>query len=492
MTRSRQEAEPPLAIDAERAVVGSMLLDPSSAGPVVSRLRPADFVDEGAREVFRVAVDRHRRGEPLDPVLMLREVKPKLGDDSAVIIAGLGESVTTAANAAHYADLVADAALKRRILDAASLALSSASNGHAGAEVLSSLHSFAEDELRTVERQNRVDKFTLGTLVADYPRLNEPIVEGLFRRGETCNVIAASKVGKSWFAYGLALSIISGWHWLGRFPVARGRVLLIDNELHRQTLASRIPTVCEAIGLRVEEVANDLAIWPLRGNLRSLAELAVELESIEPGEYQAIIFDAKYRFAEEGVSENDNSAETRVYNLLDQIAARTQAALVVIHHASKGSQAEKAVTDVGAGAGAQSRATDCHLVLRPHEEDGCAVLDAAVRSFAPVEPVVLRWGFPLWQPAESLDPTALKGSRGKADETRFENDRRDKLTIIDVLRKSEKPLTNRELRPLTPFGKDKINRLLDQLQFEGAVSSDEVTKRGNVCHEYRLTDDSDE
>ncbi len=44
------------------------------------------------------------------------------------------------------------------------------------------------------------------------------------------------------------------------------------------------------------------------------------------------------------------------------------------------SQAGKAITDVGAGAGSQSRATDTHLILRPHEEKNCAVLDAAVRS----------------------------------------------------------------------------------------------------------------
>ena len=48
------------------------------------------------------------------------------------------------------------------------------------------------------------------------------------------------------------------------------------------------------------------------------------------------------------------------------------------------------------------------LVLRPHEEDGCVVLDAAVRSWPPVEPRCLRWTFPVWNPDDSLDPEALK------------------------------------------------------------------------------------
>ncbi len=69
---------------------------------------------------------------------------------------------------------------------------------------------------------------------------------------------------------------------------------------------------------------------------------------------------------------------------------------VLVHHASKGNQSVKSVTDVGAGAGSQSRATDTHLVLRHHQEPGCVVVDAAVRSWPPIEPQCLRWSFPVW------------------------------------------------------------------------------------------------
>jgi hypothetical protein len=87
------------------------------------------------------------------------------------------------------------------------------------------------------------------------------------------------------------------------------------------------------------------------------------------------------------------------------------AAFALIHHASKGNQSAKSVTDVGAGAGAQSRATDTHLVLRPHEEKNAVVLDAAARSWPPIAPICLRWEFPLWKPASDLDPTALRPDR---------------------------------------------------------------------------------
>lgn len=84
---------------------------------------------------------------------------------------------------------------------------------------------------------------------------------------------------------------------------------------------------------------------------------------------------------------------------------------MLIHHSTKGNQSGKAVTDVGAGAGAQSRAADTHLVLRPHEEPGVAVLDAAVRSWPPIEPRCLRWSFPVWTVEDSLDPADLKSEK---------------------------------------------------------------------------------
>jgi hypothetical protein len=145
--------------------------------------------------------------------------------------------------------------------------------------------------------------------------------------------------------------------------------------------------------------------------------LVGKLDSIAPGTYRLIILDAWYRFLPKGVSENDNSAMTEMYNVLDSLADRLQCGFVLIHHASKGSQTNKAVTDVGAGAGAQARAADSHLILRAHEEDGCFVLDAGARSFPQIEPVGVRFTFPVWRIDESLDPALLKPDKPRKRKT---------------------------------------------------------------------------
>src|SRR5690606_3187645 len=145
-----------------------------------------------------------------------------------------------------------------------------------------------------------------------------------------------------------------------------------------------------------------------------------------------IILDAFYRFLPEGASENDNAQMAQLYNQLDRYAAETGAAIACIHHSSKGVQSFKRTTDVGAGAGAQSRAADCHLVLREHADDGCVVLDAAVRSFPPVDPRVLRWAFPLWHADDDADPSRLKGLDPRADKQR-DADTKAKEAVLDAL-----------------------------------------------------------
>lgn len=106
---------------------------------------------------------------------------------------------------------------------------------------------------------------------------------------------------------------------------------------------------------------------------------------------------------------------------------------MVVHHASKGSQSDKRVTDVGSGAGAQSRATDCHMVLREHEDEGVTVLDAAVRSFAPVEPLALRWSFPIFIPDEFADARKLKGQLSHQEQKQVERDKEACHKIISAL-----------------------------------------------------------
>lgn len=250
-------------------------------------------------------------------------------------------------------------------------------------------------------------------LLAAHRTLRAPVIQGLLRRGETMNVIAPPKTGKSWLVLALAMAVATGRRWLDTFDTVAGDVLIIDNELHAETLAHRIPQVAECLRIGMNDIAETISVQSLRGQLRDIFSMRQYFESIEPGRYALVVLDAFYRFMPRDMDENDNGTMANIYNHVDALADRLGCSFVLIHHATKGSQSAKAVTDVGAGAGSQSRATDTHLVLRPHEEPGAVVLEAAVRSWPPVEPMALRWLFPLWKAAPELDPALLRSEKPK-------------------------------------------------------------------------------
>lgn len=143
----------------------------------------------------------------------------------------------------------------------------------------------------------------------------------------------------------------------------------------------------------------------------------------------------------------------------------------------------KAVTDVGAGAGSQSRATDTHLVLRPHEEDGCVVLDAAVRSWPPIDPAGLRWTFPLWDVDDTLDPGQLRSDRPKRkakEEKPEEPDWDPERFVLSFV--GLEPRTKAEIRELTSGEPGltwrRVGSLLDLAEHEGLIERRRLPGRG--------------
>jgi hypothetical protein len=259
----------------------------------------------------------------------------------------------------------------------------------------------------------QLQPLTVRDLVGKYPDLRRPVIHGLLREGETMNIIASPKTGKSWLVTDLALSIATGRDWLGQFRCERGEVLILDNELHGETSAHRIPRVAVSRQVPVDAYADRVWVQNLRGYLQDVFTLGAYFGSLEPGRFKVIILDAFYRFMPRDMDENDNGTMASLYNHIDRYADRLGCSFVLIHHTTKGNQSGKSITDVGAGAGSQSRATDTHMILRPHEQQDAVVLDAAVRSWPPVAPRCLRWSFPVWSAADDLDPAQLRSEGGK-------------------------------------------------------------------------------
>jgi replicative DNA helicase len=113
--------QPPQSLEAEQAVLGSILIDSRCVADVVGILRPADFYLEQNREIYETIYTMFNFSQTIDPVTVLDKMR-ELGyyrDNSRDYILQLMEITPTAANAVRYAGIVQDKAMLRGLADAA-------------------------------------------------------------------------------------------------------------------------------------------------------------------------------------------------------------------------------------------------------------------------------------------------------------------------------------------------------------------------------------
>ena len=114
---------PPHDLDAERAVIGAMLVSETAVAAVAERLQAQDFYSEVHRVIFGAMMRLYARGDPIDQLTLTNELRSvgefeKVGGRAYVF--QIVESVPTAANAARYAEMVRAKALLRDIIDVGS------------------------------------------------------------------------------------------------------------------------------------------------------------------------------------------------------------------------------------------------------------------------------------------------------------------------------------------------------------------------------------
>jgi hypothetical protein len=313
-----------------------------------------------------------------------------------------------------------------------------------------------------------------------FTELREELIEGLLRRSEVCNVIASPKVGKSNLTGGLALSVATGARWLG-LETKQGRVLMVDNELHLETIAYRLNRIQTAMGIDGPELDGQVDILSLRGHLCDIDGLGVLLGNVGKDYYSLIILDALYRFLPEGSSENDNAQMTALYNKLDSYAAMTGASIICVHHATKGDQSTKGITDMGSGAGSISRAADSHIAIRPHEQDGLCVLECVTRSFAQPAPISIRMEYPLWVATNA--PAVL---RRRTPDQSMRDQETDKKVLETMATLPKAWWSATQIRHKLSCGLDRVTRSLSRLRIAEAIVSEFQERKNKTVEVFRI------
>jgi len=113
---------PPQNLDAERSVLGSMLIDNESIHRVVEALSAEAFYREAHRKIFSAVIDLYQRNEPADLVTVTTELKSKGWLEEAggaTYLSSLVDNIPSSANAAAYARIVREKALRRMLIEGA-------------------------------------------------------------------------------------------------------------------------------------------------------------------------------------------------------------------------------------------------------------------------------------------------------------------------------------------------------------------------------------
>lgn len=113
----------PHSVEAEEAVLGSVLINPEALYEVLSFLRPEDFFIVRHTWIWEAILSLHERRDPIDYLTLVNELETlgRLSDiGGAAYILSLINKTPSALNAEGYGRIVERMAIRRRLIDAAS------------------------------------------------------------------------------------------------------------------------------------------------------------------------------------------------------------------------------------------------------------------------------------------------------------------------------------------------------------------------------------
>ena len=242
---------PPHSNEAEQSLLGALLLDKDAIVKVGDSVQPEDFYRDIHRMIYEAMLDLFRKREPIDFLSLATRLEERkelelIGGRAYLIT--LSNSVPTAANIAHYADIVVRKATLRRLISAAT---DIAGLGFQEEEEVAQLLDSAEQRLFAISQKHskqsfvpmsevlesafeRIDelhreKGKLRGIATGYPELDSLL--GGLQRSDLVVLAARPSVGKT----SLAMDIARHAATRNKLPVG-----VISLEMSKEQLVDRL------------------------------------------------------------------------------------------------------------------------------------------------------------------------------------------------------------------------------------------------------------
>lgn len=166
---------PPQNLDAEMSLLGAVLIDEEVLADITEHVKPKDFYDKRHAMIYDAIMRLYEKNKPVDLLTLTDELKRKKEIDEiggSAYLTELTNYVPTSAHAESYAEIVAQKAVRRRLIKASG---EISELGYDEATSTQELLQAAEAELFSVSDQSlKQDLTSLESILTDsFDRLEE-------------------------------------------------------------------------------------------------------------------------------------------------------------------------------------------------------------------------------------------------------------------------------------------------------------------------------
>lgn len=331
--------------DAERVVLGAVMLQPGLLGTVARLVTVADFYRPSHATIFAAITANAADSKPVDRIAVALSLKAvgELGRiGGAGYLSTCADAVPTVLNAPWYAQQVADRAYIRRTEEATLRVQQAAASGDRES-VTAALEWMRASLAPPASSEPKNKTLDWSTFLTESFEDVQWLPGRLAAAGQQIALVGSGKAGKSLFALEWAWRMSAGLPFLGDAARAPLRVLYVDMENSQEDIQSRL----RSLGATREELANlDYLSFPALRPLDTAPGAADLFEAVDAYRPQMIFFDTISRMIEG--EENPSEAWLKMYRLaMMPLKARRIATCRLDHFGkdeSKGSRGSSAKT----------------------------------------------------------------------------------------------------------------------------------------------------
>lgn len=166
---------PPQNAEAEASLLGALLVDADTIVRVADALSALDFYEEKHRRIYEAIIKLYEKHRPIDALTLSNQLKEDGFLDivgGATYLTELANYVPTAAHAEHYAEIIKQKSMRRRLIKAAQ---DTVDLGYDESKSIQEVIETAESDLFNVSQQHvKQDIQSIENILADsFERLDE-------------------------------------------------------------------------------------------------------------------------------------------------------------------------------------------------------------------------------------------------------------------------------------------------------------------------------